>query len=342
MVAPASRKPFSQPTRAQEISFVSYQISSTSGVVLRNHSATLRPNTLQGKAHCPANAQQLLKRNFHASTLLLVGATLQSLLVLAIPRFYAFLPSILILLYRFSDTLLITFDFKPNPYTHDSMTKKFSTVLPDTEGNLPSQIDPGEQKLAIVLLGMKFHHPLGLFSPYSQNMNEWGTRMYAELEANRDCNGYLGQSYYNNEDVQGNIELVMISFWRSKEDIVAFSQSKLHLDAWKWWNELSSMKGGKLRHIGINHEILEAPAGHCESIYLNSAPLRLAATTFKHTTEEGEVQWVSPVVAARGPLANSDGRLGWPVKGGDDKGGGSEGSGDEYDSRPYGKAQRTA
>jgi hypothetical protein len=50
---------------------------------------------------------QMLKMNVSISTWVLVGAILQSLLVLALPARYAIFPATLVLAIRFLDTILV-------------------------------------------------------------------------------------------------------------------------------------------------------------------------------------------------------------------------------------------
>lgn len=257
---------------------------------------------------------RMLSGNFHSTTVLLVGAIIQGTLVLAIPRFWVLLPSILMLLVRFADTLAVTFHFRPNPYLEDVIYQKWSTVIPDKEGNFGET--PAEEKVAVLLLSAKINHPLGLFAPNVKDLADRSQAMNTELDSNAPANGFLGQTAYTNTDVRGAQELMGLSYWRSIEDIHAFSQGSTHMDTIKWWNDMMKKDYENMKHIGISHEIYEAPRSKWEAISINFQPTRLGATSYLKKGDKvigGNVddQWINPIVEARGKLWTSRGRLNW-------------------------------
>jgi len=132
--------------------------------------------------------------------------------------------------------------------------------------------------------------------------------------------GFLGQSTLWQPNPSGTVDTFLISYWRSIESIHNFAVGPSHMDAVNWWNKES--KNGGLDHIGIMHEIFEAPAGMWESVYLNFEPTMLGATSYVRKAGEKELvggtvaeEWVSPIVdASRGKLRSSRGRLGWDAR----------------------------
>ena len=56
----------------------------------------------------------------------------------------------------------------------------------DRDGDFP---EPGQEKVAILLLGVKSNHPLGIFAPDFPKVSELMMGMVANLEANGEDNG---------------------------------------------------------------------------------------------------------------------------------------------------------
>jgi hypothetical protein len=120
-------------------------------------------------------------------TKLLIGATLQSLLVLFLPLRYAMTPALLLLAVRIIDTFLISTGNKPNPYLTGVNPKKSTAQVMDRDGNFPGA---GEEKVAILLLGAKSNHPLGFFAPDFGKVGNYLKEMTEELEgADNQDNG---------------------------------------------------------------------------------------------------------------------------------------------------------
>ena len=112
--------------------------------------------------------------------MLLIGAFLQTILVLILPRIYALTPAVLLLAARIIDTLLITYGVKENPYLKGVVYKKSTAQVMDKDGNFPG---PGAEKIAILLLGAKSNHPLGIFAPDFGTTGGFLEKMTAELES---------------------------------------------------------------------------------------------------------------------------------------------------------------
>lgn len=105
---------------------------------------------------------------------------------------------------------------------------------------------------------------------------------------------------------------MLVSYWRSLEDVHNYANSPLHKEVVKWWD--STIK--EHSHIGFMHEVFEADKGHWENVYINFQPTGLGATTYLRKGDKlqgGEVpdEWVSPLVDAnKGKLRTGRGRVG--------------------------------
>lgn len=253
---------------------------------------------------------QQLASNFSLSTLLLAGACLQSVLVLTIQNKYALLPAFAVLVLRSLDALLITFKLKQNPYLADVIAGRVTALVPNDQGEI---IGPSAEKVAILLLGAKSNHPLGIFAPDFKEMGAWLFRMNDEFNSAHPPEGLMGQTMFERKDERGAREFVFISYWRSIESLHDFAHSGLHRATWLWWEK--NIK--RMDAVGINHEIFQAEPGAWENVYVNFQPTMLGATSFLKKGDKvvgGKVdeEWIHPLVnAKKGKLAKSSGRLGW-------------------------------
>ncbi|OAL36607.1 hypothetical protein AYO20_04223 [Fonsecaea nubica] len=251
-----------------------------------------------------------LRENFSVSTWILLGALLQSLIVFIIPRFYAMLPSLIVLGVRLADTMAITLGRKKNHYLDEALPYRVSPQIPDEDGTFHEEAS--EEKLAVFMLGAKVNHPLGIFAPNVKTIGDYLSQMIRDLEAENPDLGYYGGSNWTSQDKNGATELMNLSYWRSAEDIHKFAYGKLHRECWDWWTKTIKEND----HIGINHEIFEVDRKHWEAIYVNFQPTMLGATTYLRKGDKMvggtvEDQWISPLVdASRGKLRSSAGRLG--------------------------------
>lgn len=254
---------------------------------------------------------QLLGANFELSTLLMVGACLQSILVLTFRNKYALLPAFFVLFLRSVDTFLVMFKFKANPYMEGVIKGRVTALVPNEDGEITG---PGEQQVAILLLGAKSNHPMGFFSPAFLEVNDWLLRINDELDSPDTApTGFLGQTSFFRKDQRGAMEGCFVSYWRSIEDLHHFAHTGLHRETWLFWEK--NLK--RFDAVGINHEIFLAEPGAWENVYINFQPTALGATTYLKKGDKvvgGKVadEWIYPLVdARRGKLAKSSGRLGW-------------------------------
>lgn len=257
-----------------------------------------------------AGFHDMLRGNFNISTWLLFGALIQSLVVVLIPRVYAVLPVVLVLLVRFADTMAITFGFKANPYLKDAILHRVTPQIPDADGQFSDEAS--NEKVTVLLLGAKCNHPLGMFAPNFKDLGDLLTGMVRQLERNSVEHGFYGGSSWVQHDKNGALEVLFISYWRSAEDVHKYAYGDLHRKTWDWWTALDENN----KHLGINHEIFEVDRRHWEGVYINFQPTNLGATTYLQKGDKmigGTVEdrWIHPLVdARRGKWRTSSGRLG--------------------------------
>jgi hypothetical protein len=91
-------------------------------------------------------------------------------------------------------------------------------------------------------------------------------RMLRELGQHPEL-GYLGGAQW------GGRTTVLVSYWRSMEQLMAYARSRTaaHLPAWKLFNTLVGTNGD----VGIWHETYRVRPGDYESIYVNMPPFGL-------------------------------------------------------------------
>ncbi|MCT2536487.1 DUF4188 domain-containing protein [Aquibacillus koreensis] len=84
--------------------------------------------------------------------------------------------------------------------------------------------------------------------------------MIKELYVHKEELGFLSmESYF------GLRTTVMIQYWRSTEELIAYAKGQKHLTAWKNFNK----KVGNNDAVGIYHETYQVKSGSYESIYGN-------------------------------------------------------------------------
>jgi heme-degrading monooxygenase HmoA len=258
----------------------------------------------------------LIRNNFSFTTLLLLGAFLQSLLLLLpIPRLYLLLPSLLVLSLRAIDTALITYGWKPNPYLAGVIPKTTTGQMLSNNGEYTG---PGERKIAILLLGVRINHPLGLFAPHFRHLGDLQAKMYDQLtnEVDQKESGFLGHSSYTRSTASGGTELVGISYWRGLDDVHRYAHGPLHREAWDWWR--ATLKKNQLGHVGLFHEVFESDSKKYETLYINLQPILFGSTAVEREVvgesdglKEGRKEWVMPLLdATKGRLRTSHGRRG--------------------------------
>jgi hypothetical protein len=213
----------------------------------------------------------------------------------------ALLPAIVWIIVTSANTSAMAAGWKHNPMMDDLIMQKFSTAFPDGEGNYGDK--PADMSIAVLIIGFRNNHPLGIFAPGVKQIGEFFQQMVKDLEAHDEEFGLMGMtSWVNTADRKTQNEGMNIGYFKTVEGIHDFAHSDYHMKAWKWWN--ANYK--QWPHMSIYHEIYHAPKGHWESIYVNSHVSGLPSTRVKG--DDG--LWRSPIVdASKGLLKTSGGRM---------------------------------
>jgi hypothetical protein len=127
-----------------------------------------------------------------------------------------------------------------------------------------------DEKIVVFLIGMRINKRWAV--------HKWWPAFFAmpkmirELYMNKEELGFLSmESYF------GWKTTVMIQYWRSTDDLLAYSKGGKHLAAWKEFNQ----KVGDNDSVGIYHETYEVNAGQYESVFGNM-PLYGLGKAMKH------------------------------------------------------------
>jgi len=246
----------------------------------------------------------LVKDQFNLSSWLAIGACMNTLLFLAIGRLAILLP-FLLLFFKIADRLLMTVGFKKNYLMDGAILEKYSAQIPNADGTFGPK--PANQQVVVFHIGARCNHPLGVLGPGFKQLGDYFTGMGKEVERDAEKYGFLGSSDWiaNGERATGN-EIMTVMYFKTSEGLHAYAHGELHRKAWNWWNATYK----EHPHISIWHEMYIVPAGHWETIYVNTRPLLMGATTFPIKSKDGATKWVSPIVHAwTGPLKSSRGRL---------------------------------
>jgi hypothetical protein len=234
------------------------------------------------------------------TTWLAIGALLQSLAFLLIGRI-ALLPATAYILYTLANTSATAAGLKHNPLMDGVVMNKFSSSFPDSRGTYGTE--PASTDLAVLHIGFRNNHPLGIFAPGVKQIGDFFQQMIVDLEAHDDEFGLMGATNWLNSSARTTQnESLVVAYFKTVEGVHDFAHSEYHMKAWKWWNEHYKEFG----HMSIYHELYHVPKGNWETIHVNSHVGGLPSSRVK--TDDG--LWVSPVVdARRGLLKTSAGRM---------------------------------
>lgn len=93
----------------------------------------------------------LIQSNFALTTWLALGASLQSVLFLLLPRHVALLPAFVLLLSRLITGALITKGYTKNPYLPEDYMHKMTAPIPNEDGSELAKA--GDKSLVVFIVG---------------------------------------------------------------------------------------------------------------------------------------------------------------------------------------------
>jgi hypothetical protein len=213
---------------------------------------------------------QLIRDQLPVSTWLVIGALIQGLAHLLLPyrNIVLILPVLLFLSYKLITTLLILMNILPNTYMRDVIPGRTTIVYPDSRGQ---QENSGTSPICAILLSVVSHHPLGMLAPGYSAVGERFQAMTRELSADASLHGFLGATNWLNASERAtNNEFASIMYFENDEYLHAYAHGKMHTDTMLWWRE--EEKAGRVKHLGIMHEVFACPEKGWEGIYVNYHP----------------------------------------------------------------------
>ncbi|KAK0617753.1 hypothetical protein B0T14DRAFT_569231 [Immersiella caudata] len=255
------------------------------------------------------------KDSFSLRTILLLGATAQAGLTLILPPRYALLPTAFLILHTIASTVhsVVTFPSTPPSPSGSSPTDtipgRASVFLPSPQPSSTSSIySPTEkQGLAVLHLGVRFSHPLGLFAPGVREIGaHFKTCNDAVLDSAKPY-GCIGYSSWRGTTDDTNNTMVNIYYFRHIQGLNDFAHGDVHRKAWEWYERECTRAGKKGKgkgyaYIGVFHEAFEVDKGGWETIAVNMPPTLLGAGSVPVKVDKGEKVWVSPLVEAKGRM----------------------------------------
>ncbi|GAB1199717.1 hypothetical protein APSETT444_009074 [Aspergillus pseudonomiae] len=246
-----------------------------------------------------------VRDNLTLSTWLLLGGLLQGLAVMVFGT-YALIPTMLILLYRTTDHLLMAANITRNRYMDGVIQTKFSAQAPNTDGTFGKEL--ASESIVVFHLGARSNHPLGLLAPGFPEINRQVIAMNREMNSNPVKYGLLGSSAWIKQDDSAGNDVMSIYYLRDYDALHRFAHGSLHVEGMRWWTEIVKDHP----HIAIYHETYIVPKGKWENIYINSKPTGLGDAWFP-VAEEGKGEdsvsrFVRPIVDARHPALRSASR----------------------------------
>ncbi|RFU60834.1 DUF4188 domain-containing protein [Bacillus sp. V59.32b] len=121
-----------------------------------------------------------------------------------------------------------------------------------------------ESEIVIFIIGMRVNKWWAV--------HKWGPvfkaipSMIRELYMNKELGCLSMETFW------GLRSTLMVQYWRSAEDLLAYAKGQKHLTAWENFNK----KVGNSDAVGIYHETYVVPKGQYESIYGNMPAFGLA------------------------------------------------------------------
>ncbi|MDR4934995.1 DUF4188 domain-containing protein [Rossellomorea marisflavi] len=126
------------------------------------------------------------------------------------------------------------------------------------------------EEVVVFIIGMRINKRLAVHKWFPVFKAMPG--MIKELYTNKEELGFLSmESYF------GLRTTVMIQYWRSTDDLIAYARNERHLKAWKAFNQ----KIGASGVVGIYHETYRLTPGEYETVYGNM-PLYGLGKALKH------------------------------------------------------------
>jgi hypothetical protein len=159
----------------------------------------------------------------------------------------------------------------------DVIPGRTAIIYPDSQG---VQSKSGSHTVCAILLGVVSHHPLGMFAPGYKAVGDRFEAMVREMSADASTHGFLGaSSWINASERSTSNEFASMLYFQNEEYLHAYAHGKMHSETMLWWRE--EEKAGRVKHVGIMHEVFACPEQGWEGIYLNYHPTGTLSSTWQ-------------------------------------------------------------
>jgi hypothetical protein len=238
-----------------------------------------------------------IRAQLNTTTWIVLGGLLFHGLSLLLTQRLALLLAFAALFARLVPTILISTGQLPNEELQKVNPGKTTALFPEADGSKGS---PSGRGFALLIIGVRISHPMGLFSPGAKQTGDYFLNLVKSLNKNPGEHGYLGGEFIQSS---ANNSLSLIGYFESMHALHEFAQGAEHREAWNWWNK--NVKD--MPHLGVYHEAYDVPAHHWEAIYLQTPAMGLGGVKTK--LEDGSLKDVV-TDARKGVWRSSAGRLG--------------------------------
>jgi hypothetical protein len=238
-----------------------------------------------------------IKAQLNTTTWLVLGALLFHGLSILLTQRLALLLAFAALFVRLVPAILISTGQIPNEELQQVAPGKTTALFPQPDGSKGS---PAGRGFALLIIGVRISHPLGLFAPNAKQTGDFFLDMVKTLNEHPGEHGYLGGEFI--QRAQGN-SLSLIAYFESMHALHEFAHGAQHREAWNWWNK--NVKN--MPHLGVYHEAYDIPAHSWEAVYLQTP--RMGLGNVKTKLEDGSMKEVLED-ARKGVWRSSAGRMG--------------------------------
>lgn len=247
------------------------------------------------------------------TTILALGAIVQTLVIAILPARYALIPVALLVLRSLITTLLQARAPTTNPFIDDTIPGRVTAQLPladNASGPFSRRFGnrAAAQPLVVFHLGARINHPLGLLAPGARELGDHFQAMVESLNERREEYGMLSITNWRGQERHTNNVIMIIAYFRSVDDLNRFAHDEVHRKGWDWYHRFVRETG--YRHLGLFHETFVSRAGDYETIYVDVAPTLLGEANVKvagklddSIKQNGE--WMRPLVSADHPALRS-------------------------------------
>ncbi|ERS96229.1 hypothetical protein HMPREF1624_07138 [Sporothrix schenckii ATCC 58251] len=260
--------------------------------------SVVAPTTVRPTQWTQIAPAHIIKDAFRLHTLLAIGAGLQLAVSAAVPMPYCVIPAGALLVLAAAVTLVQILLPTRHGMRAGVLPGRTTAHMPTPHGRYAPTMPP-QESVVVFHFGARFNHPLGVLAPGAQAMTRHFRATLAALERERTVYGLLGGDLFRGGAAArtSHDTLFLVLYFRDVHGLQRFAASAVHREALAWLtgrtatvagDSRRSSSSGRYPHLSAFHETFVVPAGHYESLYINTAPILLGNTHTEKTGEAGE------------------------------------------------------